>query len=218
MVRTRSASSELTRGRPTRPRCDFQVQKARKPCRCQRITVSGRTTWSASRHRAHWWESHTQKRRSRRPNCGRFGRRRRRTRFSSARSVRVLSDGRSAPNRSSTRDIALPGSRAAGQSSSLCDRILANDSSRTSRSSALMPRTVSSRVKPSQRGRSNSWRALTSPLQKLIDFHAYQLLGEGWLELNDSTLSLFHWFFFVESAGNQRPGSRTNNAEDKPND
>ena len=26
------------------PRRDFQVQKARKPCRCQRITVSGRTT------------------------------------------------------------------------------------------------------------------------------------------------------------------------------
>src|SRR6267143_5128634 len=33
-----------------RPRRDFQIQKARKPCRCQRITVSGRTRWSASRH------------------------------------------------------------------------------------------------------------------------------------------------------------------------
>ena len=57
-------------------------------------------------------ESHTQKRRSRRPNCGRFDRRRSRTsccrsaRFSSARSMRVLSDARSAPNRAITRDIA----------------------------------------------------------------------------------------------------------------
>ncbi len=90
---------------------DFQVQKARKPCRCQRITVWGRTTWSASRHPAHWCESHTQKSRSRRPNCGRFDRRRSRTsccrsaRFSSARSVRVLSDARSAPNSATTRDI-----------------------------------------------------------------------------------------------------------------
>src|SRR5882762_10759978 len=41
MVRTRLASSEPTGGRPVRPRRDFQVQKARKPCRCQRITVSG---------------------------------------------------------------------------------------------------------------------------------------------------------------------------------
>src|SRR5882724_6144624 len=50
MVRTSSASSEPTGGRPVRPRRDFHVQKARNPCRCQRITVSGRTTWSASRH------------------------------------------------------------------------------------------------------------------------------------------------------------------------
>ncbi len=48
-----SESSEMTGGRPTRPRRDFQVQSARKPCRCQRITVGGRTTWSASRHPAH---------------------------------------------------------------------------------------------------------------------------------------------------------------------
>src|SRR5260370_21730088 len=32
MVRTSLASSELTLGRPTRPRRDFQVQKARNPC------------------------------------------------------------------------------------------------------------------------------------------------------------------------------------------
>jgi hypothetical protein len=63
MVRTRFASSEPTDGRPVRPRREFQVQKARKPCRCQRITVSGRTRWSASRHAAQWLESHTQKRR-----------------------------------------------------------------------------------------------------------------------------------------------------------
>ncbi len=98
-----------TRGRPARPRSDFQVQKARKACLCQRITVWGRTTWSASRHPTHWSESHTQKRRSRRPNCGRFERRRSRTsccrsaRFSSARSLRVLSDARSAPNRDGMR-------------------------------------------------------------------------------------------------------------------
>src|SRR5207237_5873381 len=53
IVRTSSATSEPTDGRPVRPRRDLQVQKARKPCRCQRITVSGRTTWSASRHPAH---------------------------------------------------------------------------------------------------------------------------------------------------------------------
>ncbi len=52
MLRMRFVSSELTDGRPfpLRPRRDLQVQKAGKPCRCQRITVSGRTTWSASRH------------------------------------------------------------------------------------------------------------------------------------------------------------------------
>src|ERR1700682_2994192 len=47
MVRTRSASSEPIGGRPVRPRRDFQPQKTRKPCRCQRITLSGRTSWSA---------------------------------------------------------------------------------------------------------------------------------------------------------------------------
>src|SRR5882762_6193065 len=125
MVRTRSASSEPTCGRPIRPRRDFQLQKARKPCRCQRITVSGRTRWSASRHPGHQLESHTQKARSKRPNCGRFDRRRskasccRSARFSSVRSVRVLSAARRAPNRASTRDIALHGLHVAGPSSRL---------------------------------------------------------------------------------------------------
>src|SRR3989475_3503116 len=41
MVRTSLASSESTGGRPVRPRRDFQFQNARKPCRCQRITVCG---------------------------------------------------------------------------------------------------------------------------------------------------------------------------------
>jgi len=100
MVRTSSAISEPTRGRPTRPRGDFQVQKARKPCRCQRMTVSGRTRWSAWPHPDHRLESHNQKARSRRPNRGRFDRRRSRAsccrsaRFSSARSARVLSAAR----------------------------------------------------------------------------------------------------------------------------
>src|SRR5438477_6804092 len=48
MVRTSSASSERTGGRPVRPRRAFHVQKVRNSCRCQRIAVSGRTTWSAS--------------------------------------------------------------------------------------------------------------------------------------------------------------------------
>src|SRR6266851_69284 len=73
--------------------------------------------------RAHWSESHTQKRRSRRPNCGRFERRSTTScclsaRFSSARSVRVLSDARSAPN-SEYEGHCLPGSHPAGSSSSL---------------------------------------------------------------------------------------------------
>ena len=74
MVRTRWAIAEPIDGRPVRAPRDFHVQKARKPCRCQRITVSGRTTWSASRHPAHRRESHTQKARSRGPNRGRFER------------------------------------------------------------------------------------------------------------------------------------------------
>jgi len=113
MVRTRWAIAEPIDGRPVRAPRDFHVQKARKPCRCQRITVSGRTTWSASRHPAHRRESHTQKARSRGPNRGRFERWRNRAsccrsaRFSSARSVWVLSAARAAPKRVSTKDIAL---------------------------------------------------------------------------------------------------------------
>ncbi len=129
-IRERHGAHEIRKLRADRrsthsPRRDFQVQKARKPCRCQRTTVSGRTRWSASRHPAHWVESHIQRRRSRRPNCGRFDRRRSRAsccrsaRFSSVRSARVLSAARRAPNRASARDIALHGSHAACSASSL---------------------------------------------------------------------------------------------------
>src|SRR5438132_1560971 len=132
MVRTRSASSAPTRGLPTRPRRDFQVQKARKLCRCQRIPVCGFTTWSTSLQSVHHCESHIQKARSSSPNFGRVDLRRSRAsccrsaRFSSVRSVRVLSAARRAPNRASTRDIALPGSHD-GRPSSSRDRFLARD-------------------------------------------------------------------------------------------
>ena len=41
MVRMSFATSQSTGGLPVRPRRDFQFQNARKPCLCQRITVSG---------------------------------------------------------------------------------------------------------------------------------------------------------------------------------
>src|SRR5229473_7119092 len=114
MVRTSLASSELTLGRPTRPRRDFQVQKARKPLPVpadhgleandmERLAPTSPLVG----------EPHPEETLER-PNCGRFDRRRsttsccRSARFSSARSVRVLSDARSAPSTASTRDIALP--------------------------------------------------------------------------------------------------------------
>ncbi len=80
---------------------------------------------SASRHPAHWFESYTQRRRSRHPNSGRFDRRRsmasccQSARFSSVRLVRVLSTAGSAPNRASTRTLLSIASHAARQSSSL---------------------------------------------------------------------------------------------------
>src|SRR5882672_2593995 len=134
MVRTSFASSQSTGGLPVRPRRDFQFQNARKPCLCQRITVSGRTTLSVSRHRAHRCESHIQKSRSRGPNRGRFERRRsrasccRRAKFSRTRSVRAPSPARRRP--AERVRGALPSSLA-----SLpiyvqrADRVLANDTS-----------------------------------------------------------------------------------------
>ena len=112
MVRTSFATSQSTGGLPVRPRRDFQFQNARKPCLCQRITVSGRTTLRVSRHRAHRCESHIQKSRSRGPNRGRVERRRSRAsccrsaKFSRTRSVRAPSAARRAPSRASTRCIA----------------------------------------------------------------------------------------------------------------
>jgi hypothetical protein len=90
VVRTSSASSEPTGDRPVRPRCDFRVQKARKPCRCQRITVSGRTTCSASRLPA--------------PPCRVTPRRRD---LGSRVSVASSGGARRVPSRTSTRDIAV---------------------------------------------------------------------------------------------------------------
>ena len=113
MVRTSFATSLSTVGLPVRPRRDFQFQKARKPCLCQRITVSGRSTLSVSRHRPHRRESHIQKRRSKGPNRGRFERRRSRAsccrsaKFSRTRSVRAPSAARRAPSKASTRCIAV---------------------------------------------------------------------------------------------------------------
>ena len=132
MVRTSSASSDPMRGRPVRPRRDFQVQNERKPFRCQRITVSGRTMWSASRHPAQRRESQTQKARSSDPNRGRFDRRRSRAscclsaRFSSARFLWVLTAARRAPSRGRRRDIAPTSLRGQLLVQSR-DRVLAND-------------------------------------------------------------------------------------------
>src|SRR5713101_3132530 len=50
IVHTSSASSEITLGRPARPRRDFQVQKARKPCRCQ----GGRQSRRIETHQDGW--------------------------------------------------------------------------------------------------------------------------------------------------------------------
>jgi len=123
MVRTSSASSDPMRGRPVRPRRDFQVQNERKPFRCQRITVSGRTMWSASRHPAQRRESQTQKARSSDSNRGRVDRRRSRAscclsaRFSSATFLWVLTAARRAPSRGRGRDIAPTSLRANSPSS-----------------------------------------------------------------------------------------------------
>ena len=113
---------------PPPPRSNFQpCQTAAGVCQPPRRRATSRGSNSTSaRHPAHWWESHhIQKARSSRPNCGRFDLRRSRAsccrsaRFSSVRSVRALSDARRAPNRASTKDIAVHGSHAAGSSSSL---------------------------------------------------------------------------------------------------
>src|SRR5258705_8471875 len=57
MKRRRSASF---RGRPNGTRA-FHFQKRRKPCRCQRTTVSGLTMRRTRRQRGQTWERQDQK-------------------------------------------------------------------------------------------------------------------------------------------------------------
>ena len=66
-------------GRPRRRGRDFQVQKARKPLRCQAITVSGLTITAASRQRGQRRYRKSQNIRSRRVSRTRTGRLRWRT-------------------------------------------------------------------------------------------------------------------------------------------
>jgi hypothetical protein len=64
-------SREMT-GRPSWPRHTFQVQKRRKPARCQATTVSGLTMASAERQSRQRRERQIHKRRSPEVNFGRF--------------------------------------------------------------------------------------------------------------------------------------------------
>src|SRR5271165_3734731 len=66
--------SDLTgNDRSSRSPCrTFQVQKRRKPLRCQATTVSGRTMASAERQPLQMRDSQTHNRRSTRVNFGRF--------------------------------------------------------------------------------------------------------------------------------------------------
>ena len=59
-------------GRPRRLRLLILVQYRRKPCRCQRTTVSGVTMRSNSRHRGQHLDSITQNSRSNGRKRGRF--------------------------------------------------------------------------------------------------------------------------------------------------
>ena len=63
IFRIRALNAGLTSGRPLF-RQDLQVQKRRKPLRCQATTVSGLTIVKARRQSSQVLESHTQKRRS----------------------------------------------------------------------------------------------------------------------------------------------------------
>ena len=64
MRRMRSRTSRETGGRPLRRERDFQVQKRRKPLRCQPITVAGLTIARASRQSGQKLEIRTQNQRS----------------------------------------------------------------------------------------------------------------------------------------------------------
>src|SRR5260370_30826197 len=106
----RALSSEPAGGRPGRGRLDCQVEKGRNPCRCQRMTVSGRTKHKASRQPDQRCERQTQKMRATLPNCGRLERLDRRAnccrsaRFSSARWRRDFKAERTERNRASRVD------------------------------------------------------------------------------------------------------------------
>jgi len=67
-----SRSSREMIGRPGSPCRTFQVQKRRKPLRCQATTVSGSTMASAERQPLQMRESQTHNKRSDGVNFGRF--------------------------------------------------------------------------------------------------------------------------------------------------
>ena len=71
MRRMRPRTSGETGGRPLRRERDFQVQKRRKPLRCQPITVAGLTIAKAPRQAGHKLEIRTQNQRSDGRNRGR---------------------------------------------------------------------------------------------------------------------------------------------------
>ena len=68
ILRIRSRTSREMTGRPCWPCRTFQVQKRRKPLRCQATTVSGRTMVSAGRQPLQMRDSQTHSRRSTRVN------------------------------------------------------------------------------------------------------------------------------------------------------
>ena len=72
ILRMRSRTSREMTGRPGRPCRTFQVQKRRKPARCQATTVSGLTMANAERQSRQRWEKQIHKRRSPEVNFGRF--------------------------------------------------------------------------------------------------------------------------------------------------
>src|SRR6516225_7831667 len=72
ILRIRSRTSREMTGRPGWPRRTFQVQKRRKPARCQATTVSGLTMASAERQSRQRRERQIHKRRSPEVNFRRF--------------------------------------------------------------------------------------------------------------------------------------------------
>jgi hypothetical protein len=79
MLRITSRTSLGIEGLPARPCRLFQVQKNRKPLRCQATTVSGFTRTRAERQSGQTCDSHVQKSRSEGRSLGRLGTERLRT-------------------------------------------------------------------------------------------------------------------------------------------